>query len=123
MTNPLQKTDDIYTRLSQRIDYLERIIDERQEFIKDALKLNATEMHRRLELLNGEAERLRLIQATYLPRELYETTISLMQKTLFDIQTAMAHQQGRSQIITIVVSTGISLVVALITIFSRRYLW
>ena len=36
-----------------------------------AMELQAKEYSRRLDILNGEAERLRCMQATYLPRETY----------------------------------------------------
>ena len=40
--------------------------------IKTALDLQAAENSRRLDILNGEADRLHAMQTTYLPRELYE---------------------------------------------------
>ena len=40
---------------------------------EDAVKLQAAEYHRRLDDLNHEAERLKSMQGTYLPRELYES--------------------------------------------------
>ncbi len=41
---------------------------------KEALRLQAGEYERRLELLNGEASRLREMQALYIPREVYEAS-------------------------------------------------
>ena len=55
-----------------------------------SLLIQAKEYERRLESLNHEAERLRVMQATYLPREVYEThhkelknKIEALQKLVF----------------------------------------
>jgi hypothetical protein len=47
-------------------------LEERLVSAHDALRLQALEYSRRLDALNGEAERLREMQETYLPRESYE---------------------------------------------------
>jgi uncharacterized secreted protein with C-terminal beta-propeller domain len=39
---------------------------------REASRLERAELARRLDILNGEAERLRQMQATYVPRETYE---------------------------------------------------
>lgn len=52
--------------------HLKEIMDLKFQNADIALKLQAKETERRLDNLNGEAERLRNIQATYLPREVYE---------------------------------------------------
>ena len=59
--------------LIQRIDLLEKLEDERFEKTNTALELQAKEYERRLNSLNGEAERLRYMQSTYMPREVYES--------------------------------------------------
>ena len=51
---------------------LREFIEEKFKNADKALELQAKETERRLELLNGEAERLRTMQATYLPREVFE---------------------------------------------------
>ncbi len=65
-------------------------LQEQLQGAKDALALQAREYERRLDILNNEADRLRDIQATYLPRELYEaghreltTKIESLQKMVF----------------------------------------
>lgn len=49
-------------------EYIERIVEEKEA----ALRLAAKEYERRLDCLNGEAERLRVMQATYVSRDLYD---------------------------------------------------
>lgn len=59
------------------------LLDERQRHLREVMELKfsenaistrlaAAEISRRLDLLNGEAGRLTSMQATYLPREVYE---------------------------------------------------
>jgi len=66
------------------------VLEERLEGAKEALSLQALEYQRRLDALNGEAERLRQMQSTYLPRESYEIAhrelvnkIEIVQKICF----------------------------------------
>lgn len=47
--------------------------DLRFEAVSEAQRLQAAELARRLEILNHEADRLREMQATYVPREVYES--------------------------------------------------
>ena len=62
--------------------------------VKDkALKLQAKEYQRRLKDLNGEAERLRNIQATYIPREVFENSL----KTVSDKTEAAARALAEKQ--------------------------
>ena len=59
-----------------------------EEHLKDvaasqmALELNAKEIERRLDFLNGEAGRLKEMQSTYLPREVYESKHELLEQRL-----------------------------------------
>jgi hypothetical protein len=57
-----------------------RLIDERFSANRIAHDLQAGEYARRLEILNGEAERLRSIQATYLPREVAEARFTELEE-------------------------------------------
>ncbi len=50
-------------------------IDIRFEQLEKEIALQHTEYLRRLDQLNGEAERLRDIQATYVPRETYDNAV------------------------------------------------
>lgn len=50
-------------------------VEERFAWAEKALKLQATEYERRLEALNGEAGRLREMQQTYIPREIFDRSL------------------------------------------------
>jgi hypothetical protein len=52
---------------------LREYIDVKFSSHDSALKISEKEYERRLDFLNGEAERLKHMQSTYLPREIYET--------------------------------------------------
>jgi hypothetical protein len=58
--------------LEERQTHLREVMDLRFTENETATKLSAAETLRRLELLNGEAGRLTSMQATYLPREIYD---------------------------------------------------
>ena len=47
-------------------------LEERLHATREATVLQAKEYERRLDALNGEAERLKHMQATYLPREVFD---------------------------------------------------
>ena len=61
--------------------YFERVLAEKEK----ALELQAKELSRRLDLLNGEAGRLRDIQTTYLPREVADARYEQTNKTLLEL--------------------------------------
>ncbi len=63
-----------------------RLINE-QRFValEQARKLQAIEYARRLDALNGEAERLRAMQATYISRELYDAEHKVVVKQVNEL--------------------------------------
>lgn len=67
------------------------------QYIETALKLQATEYERRLQILNHEADQLKKMQATYLPRESWEETIR-------GLVSSRDQLIGRKDAITVVIS-------------------
>ena len=98
--------------LEQRIEFIQRTMDERRTGMNLALELNVKELQRRLDLIGVETDRLRLQQGEYLPRELYDQTHHAVSEALTKLQTDYAYIQGRGQVISAIVSFGISLVIA-----------
>jgi len=74
-----------------------------------ALTIQTTELHRRLTDLNGEAERLRKMQAEYVPRETYYSEREKLAKDIEEIKAWKNNMAGRQAVIALVVSAGISL--------------
>ena len=70
----------------QTVKHLREIVDIKFEENEKALKIQAQEYERRLEALNGEAERLRQMQTTYLPRELYSIEHKELVKKIDNLQ-------------------------------------
>jgi len=60
-----------------------------------ALVLQTEEIHRRLNELNGEAERLRQMQATYMPRETYEVQRKDLEQKIEALLQFRANLEGR----------------------------
>jgi hypothetical protein len=89
-------------------------LEEKLEAAKEALQLQSREYNRRLDLLNGEAERLRQMQATYLPREAFNIIYEKMSKDIDDLQGFKNNAIGKQSIITIIVSAAISVAVLFI---------
>lgn len=54
------------------LEHLKEIMELRFNLNDKALELQAKETERRLENLNHEAEQLKSMQSTYMPREVYE---------------------------------------------------
>jgi len=72
-----------------------------------ALELQAKEYDRRLESLNHEAEQLKKMQATYLPREVGENKISRMEEEVTTLKLWKSNLMGR-----IAIAGGIIVLVA-----------
>jgi len=70
-------------------EYLDKkvaILEERLESSKVALKLQAEDYQRRLDILNHEAEQLKEMQLKYLPRETYEINHRLLEDKIAENQ-------------------------------------
>lgn len=117
-----QNNDQLKELLTQRASYFEKITDERFTATTKALELQAREYERRLHDLNGEAARLRVIQETYIPREVYEVGHKELQRvsdaryeeilrSLSELKEFRANYQGRQSIISIVISFIVSLII------------
>jgi hypothetical protein len=76
------------------------VLEERLKSSERALNLQAREYERRLDMLNNEAERLRNMQITYLPREVYEVNHKLILEKLNKLSdwqiTTLGQQSGLS---------------------------
>jgi|ERR1044071_5142591 hypothetical protein len=69
--------------------------EQRQESYETALKLQAKEYDRRLEALNHEAEQLKKMQATYLPREVGENKIGRLEEDVTVLKLWKSNLMGR----------------------------
>lgn len=102
------------------------VLEEREKnntvLTERALSLQAIEYERRLTILNGEATRLRDIQATYLPREVAENKFIEITKEINELKTAKDQAQGRGTVITTIVSAAISIGIGLLFLFLQIYL-
>jgi hypothetical protein len=52
-------------------EHIEKMMKLQFDSLKDALEIRNLEVNRRLDLLNGEADRLKLMQTTYVQREIW----------------------------------------------------
>lgn len=88
------------------------VIEERFRARDEALHLQAKEYERRLDALNGEAERLRQIQASYIPREVFDRTIQDMRANIEILVSAKLKAEGKGQWVQIVpwLLTAVSLI-------------
>ncbi len=77
--------------------------------VEKARELQAIEYSRRLEILNGEASRLRDIQATYVPRELYEQRHDEIGKAITELRRYRDTNLGRQAVIATIIPVIISL--------------
>lgn len=75
----------------------EKLTEERFLASNQALKIQASEYERRLRDLNGEAGRLRAMQSTYLPREIYENQHQNIINQLEENLKYRARTEGKSQ--------------------------
>ena len=82
-----------------------------------ALELQTTEFHRRLDELNGEAGRLKSMQANYISRETYESKHEELGRRVGLMETFKANMEGRMWIgggIILILAAGIAVAVRLV---------
>ena len=102
------------TRLMDaKIDALERLMTARMDAQDTARILQAAEYERRLEHLNGEAERIRQREITYVPRELYERIDAQRCEDIKALESYRDVQSGKQAVLAAVIAAAVSLLVAL----------
>lgn len=84
------------------------------EFIDKATRLQAVEYERRLESLNGEANRIREILASCVPRETYDIQHNETIKKIDDLNNFRSNWQGKNTIISIVIPIIVTVILLLL---------
>lgn len=87
------------------------------QFIDKALQLQAAEYERRLSALNGEAERLRNMQAMYVPRETFDTVIREFEKKIEILTAVNLKGEGRASWVN-----AIPWIISIVGLFLMYYL-
>lgn len=106
--------------LEAKFKAFEKHVHYKFEASEKALKIQAQEYERRLENLNHEAERLRLMQETYLPREVAKgmfdsviADIKALRVEIKDLQKSRDEGVGKMYIITVLISAAIATGIAI----------
>lgn len=85
-----------------------------------ALKLQAKEYERRLEILNHEAQKLATMQATYMPREVYVTEQYEQDKKIGALSEWKSKSEGGQVVRQFVWGIVIVLLSAVLSYFARK---
>jgi hypothetical protein len=81
--------------INEKQNHASIVANMRVEYAEIALKLQKAENDAHFERLNGEAGRLAVMQATYLPREVYEAEIKAQREWRDGVNAFMAEIKGR----------------------------
>lgn len=100
--------NDAITSLITKVAVLEERQKKDVEAAFQALHLQFEEYQRRLNILNGEAERLREMQATYLPREVWDNNLLIVRKELDELKAYRDKASGRQTVISGVIAAVVS---------------
>ena len=103
--------------LTQRMDATDVLVEERFASLKLARDLQDVEVARRLEVLNGEAGRLADMQATYVPREVYDAKTQEIAKDLLELKTFRAETTGKGFAYAPFISVAVAVIGALIVFY------
>lgn len=104
----------MWQRDIEKIDHTEELNNERFDTAAQALKIQAREYERRLDALNGEATRLRELEATYVSKEFYEAHHEGIHTEIKDLKEKIDKQAGRDTILAVLASLAGSLVVGVV---------
>lgn len=113
----LNMPDDITLR-----EYIEKVIELKFKAYDDALDLQAKEYSRRLEQLNGEAAKLKDMQATYVSREVYDAKVKELDTLLSELKISkevLAAKAGMPMVIVSWTASIIGIILALIALADR----
>jgi hypothetical protein len=92
-----------------KLESLKELIETRLESMEEAKELQAVEYARRLELLNNEAERLRCMQSTYLPREVFDVKTTEISSKLDELRLFRASLEGKASQTSVFVAWGFAI--------------
>jgi len=99
------------------IDALKELVLEKFHAAAEALTKQAAEYERRLSALNHEAAQLKDMQATYMPRELYNSEMKGIREELKELNAFKNNLIGKLVIVPVLVSIGIGILFFLINYF------
>ncbi len=102
--------------LMLKTNSMEQLTEEKFAGAADALRIQAKEYERRLDALNGEAARLREIQSTYLPKEIYEAKQKEQDGKIDNLIFVNQKSEGKSEGISMTVAAIFGVTVLLISI-------
>lgn len=100
--------------LPEKIQSVKDRMDARFEAARDALRIQTDELERRLDDLNGEAGRLREMQAHYVSRELHDGKAGELEKSIRLLETREANLLGRMAVVAAFAAAVGAVVVKLI---------
>ena len=79
--------------------FIYKFFKEKFRSLSEALQLQAKEYKRRLDDLNGEAGRLRSMQSEYIPREVFDRTVTELRREIEELKIFKTKQEGRSTLL------------------------
>lgn len=106
--------ESLQVRLESELASLRESMNLRFAAIEQARQLQAVEYQRRLELLNGEAKRLLDMQATYVPRELWDVKREELMTSVRQLEAYRNNQVGRQTMLSMFVAAATSIIVTVI---------
>ena len=93
-----------------RVAILETLLKKEFESRDIAMDLKSKEVERRLIILNGEAERLRQMQATYITREIWNTKHEELCRQVDELKEFKNKSIGQQAVITAIISILVSFI-------------
>jgi len=115
----LKELTQMIHALELDVAVLKTTIKKDKDSVDLARELQAREYERRLDGLNGESDRLKHMQGTYVPRETHAIDIDSIKRDVTTLLLFKENQTGRSSVIAIVVSVAISAAFLLLNIALR----
>jgi hypothetical protein len=111
------KMQDFKELMAERCRGCNKLNEEKFAALEKALLLQAGEYERRLGLLNGEADRLRRMQETYVSRELYESHHGILEEKVSKLESFRDNLSGRLTVTSVIVAAIVSICVGLVIWF------
>lgn len=106
--------------LEAKIAALEKLLDTKTAATEKALELQAREYERRLDKLNHDHENTKQIQMTYLPREMFDATVTAWQSWRDGVNKQLTTIQTRSITWTAAIGVFFMVVTILLNYWSKE---
>jgi len=120
-TSQIKDVEAIRSEMLLQFTNAQKALDAAFASQKSALELKSADNEKHFMALNGEAERLKSMQSTYISREMAEQRFREIIDRIDDLKSSRDISGGRQSVISAIVAFVVSIIIVLINIYFSKH--